>query len=74
VRQHNVLTVQRTKQPLHTRTYEPFETRRAELDAFADAVAGVAPYPVTPEEAIAGSAALEAIALSAELGQEVSLA
>ena len=74
VREQNVLTVQRLNEPVRTRTYDDCDTRRAELDAFADAVAGVSPYPVTAEEAIAGSAVLEAIDRSARLGQEVRVA
>lgn len=74
VREQNVLTVQRTGEPPQVRTYDDVDTRRAELDAFADAVAGVSPYPVTAEQAIAGSAVLEAIDQSAKRGHEVRIA
>jgi len=47
---------------------------RANAEAFADAVAGRAPYPVTYQEMIATIAAFEAISKSAESGQIVSVA
>lgn len=48
------------------RLFHPgFDTVAAELDAFADAVAGRAPYPITPEEMIHGAAVYEAMIVSA---------
>ncbi|HEY1475505.1 MAG TPA: Gfo/Idh/MocA family oxidoreductase [Pseudolabrys sp.] len=44
---------------------------RANLEAFADAVAGRAPYPVTTQDMIDNIAAFEAIGKSAESGQIV---
>jgi predicted dehydrogenase len=44
---------------------------RANLEAFADAVAGRAPYPVPYEDMIANIAAFEAIAKSADTGKTV---
>ncbi|MBE0620629.1 MAG: Gfo/Idh/MocA family oxidoreductase [Burkholderiales bacterium] len=46
------------------------DTERAELEAFADAVAGVAIYPVPVEDAIHGVAVMEAAVHSAERGGE----
>lgn len=46
---------------------------RAELEAFADAIAG-APYPVTAEQAIHGVAVLEAVIASARDGRMVQVA
>ena len=43
----------------------PVDSVRANLDAFADAVAGVAPYPVSPGEMVDVVAAFEAIAKAA---------
>ncbi|MEK9794704.1 MAG: Gfo/Idh/MocA family oxidoreductase, partial [Hyphomicrobiales bacterium] len=37
-----------------------------ELEAFADAINGVAPYPVTADEGIHGAAVFEAVINSAE--------
>jgi len=42
-----------------------FDTVAAELEAFADAVAGRAPYPITPAEMIHGAAVYEAMIASA---------
>lgn len=74
VRELDTLTVRTLDGKPQERRHEASDTRRAELEAFADAVAGVAPYPVTPEEAIAGSAALEAVDQSARSRLEVRLA
>lgn len=48
------------------RKFAPHDIERAELEAFAAAIAGGAPFPVPPEEAVHGVAVLEAIARSAE--------
>ena len=45
----------------------------AELEAFAYAVKGVEPYPITPGEAVHGTAVLEAIIRSVESGQAVKV-
>lgn len=44
---------------------EPLDTLKAELEAFADAVAGGPAFPVTPEEAIHNVAVMEAMVASA---------
>lgn len=41
---------------------------KMQLEAFSDAVAGKAPYPVSPDDAVAGVAVLEAMTRSAEGG------
>lgn len=46
---------------------------RAEIDAFADAVAGGSPYPITPAEMVNTIAAFEAITQSMETGKPVSI-
>ena len=43
----------------------------AELEAFANAVKGVGSYPVSPEEAVHGTAVLEAVVRSVETGQPI---
>jgi len=53
--------------------YAPMSMVRANLEAFADAAAGRAPYPVTHEEMIANIAALEAIGKSGDTGQIVTV-
>jgi predicted dehydrogenase len=55
------------------RTLEPVDTLRVELEAFADAIEGRAPYPVTTAQMIAAVAAMEAINRSIESRQPVSV-
>ena len=54
--------------------YPPAPAVRTNLEAWADAAAGGAPYPVTPEEMIATAAALEAIVKSAASGTVAAVA
>jgi predicted dehydrogenase len=54
--------------------YPVVDKERAELEAFARAVAGVVPYPLPPDEAIHGVAVLEAIIRSAKTGASVAIA
>ena len=56
------------------RTFEPFDIERAELEAFADAVAGRAAYPVPLHEVVNGVAAFEGVSASIAAGRPVSLA
>jgi len=53
-------------EPPQQRSFEPVDALRCELEAFADAIEGRAAYPVSPSEAVAGVAALEAIVHSME--------
>lgn len=53
--------------------YGPFDMERAELEAFADACTGGPAYPLTPAEAVHGTAVLEAIIRGAESGGPVAL-
>ena len=55
------------------RTLEPVNTLRVELEAFADAIEGRAPYPVTTAQMIDAVAAMEAINRSMESGAPVTL-
>jgi predicted dehydrogenase len=65
------LTLRRTDaQPEHF-TFEPVNSLRAELEAFADAVAGRAPYAITPQQMIDGVALLEAAIRLFESGEAV---
>lgn len=54
-----------------TREYPPASSVLANLEAFADAAEGRAPYPITQDEMVADIAALEAIIESARTGQRV---
>ena len=51
-----------------TRRFEPLDSIRAELEAFADAVRGRAPYPITPEEMVTTVATFEAVVQSIARG------
>ncbi|MBT3766352.1 MAG: Gfo/Idh/MocA family oxidoreductase [Rhodospirillaceae bacterium] len=55
------------------KNYDVADTLLLEFDAFADAVTGVAPYPMTDEEMIATPALWEAAVRSAKLGQAVDV-
>ena len=49
--------------------YQQTSTERAELEGFADAIAGSVPYACPPEDAVHGVAVLEAIVASARSGR-----
>ncbi len=51
--------------PVTTTTWPEVDTERLELEAFAAAIAGGPPFPVTPEQAVHGVAVLEAVVRSA---------
>jgi predicted dehydrogenase len=51
-----------------------FNALLAELEAFAAAIRGEAPYPIPPEEVLHGVAAFEAIVQSAASGRPVPVA
>ena len=51
----------------------PVDSVRANLEAFADAVAGIAPYPIPPSEMVDVVAAFEAIAKAAASGRAQEL-
>lgn len=57
-----------------TQEFAPTDMERVTLDAFAAAVTDAAPFAVTPEEAIQGVAAMQAIDRSARLGEPVKVA
>ncbi len=59
--------------PQETVEYPATSIVRANLEAFADAAAGRAPYPVPYEDMIANIAAFEAIAKSADTGKTVKV-
>ena len=59
---------QPVKGPLQSWEAETIDLPRVTLEAFADAAEGRAPYPITLEEAIHGSAVTEAIIRSAKSG------
>ena len=63
------LTVQKRGQPRSTREFAPARAVLENLEAFADAATGRAPYPVAQGEMIANISALEAIFRAAASGR-----
>jgi predicted dehydrogenase len=63
------LTIQKRGEARQTREYPPAKAVLANLEAFADAAAGRAPYPVAQSEMIANVSALEAVFRSAASGK-----
>ncbi|MGE0715894.1 MAG: gfo/Idh/MocA family oxidoreductase, partial [Alphaproteobacteria bacterium] len=57
-----------------TREFPATNKERAELDCFADAVAGRGSFPVTDADAIAGVSTLETISHSAKAGGWIAVA
>jgi predicted dehydrogenase len=68
------LTLQRSGAEPIQRDYEWLDTVRANVEAFADAIAGRASYPFTDEQKIANIGVLEAVTRSAATGQAVTIA
>jgi predicted dehydrogenase len=68
-----MLTVSLIGKAPETHTFPELDMERAALEAFADAVAGGPPFPVTPAQAIHNTAVLEAIVNSAKRGTLVKL-
>jgi predicted dehydrogenase len=63
------LTMSRTGQERTVQHLDFIDTVRLNLDAFADAVAGNAPYPITAEQKLGNIAVMEAIVESARTGR-----
>ncbi len=67
------LVLSRTGQPPEATRFDWTDTVVENLEAFADAIDGVAPYPYTHEQMVQNIQVLEAIAESAETGQTIHL-
>lgn len=65
------VTVSRTGQERSVKELAFVDTVRANLDAFADAVTGRAPYPISREEKLGNIAVMEAIVQSARSGEPI---
>jgi predicted dehydrogenase len=59
---------------IEVKDYPPRDSLLAEFEAFADAAAGRAPYPITPSEMVDTIGALEAVNRSIETGSRVRVA
>ena len=68
------LTVRIGGQPPRALTFAPVNSQRAELEAFADAIDGRAPYPVPPDQMLATVAAFEATVRSLAQGEAIDVA
>lgn len=68
MRDHDVLDLCDADGKVRTQTFDPIDMERAELEAFAAAVAGGPAYPVPLDEVVNGVAALAAIVQSAAAG------
>ena len=55
------------------RSFDAVDSVLLEMEAFADAVEGVAPYPVPPDQIIHNVAVLEAVSRAAKTGETVKL-
>ncbi len=67
------LTLAQTGQERQVQELHSIDTVRANLEAFADAVDGRAPYPFTRAEKLGNVAVMEAIIESARTGQPITL-
>jgi predicted dehydrogenase len=67
-------TGRNTALPPQVTEYPGFNGLLAEMEAFADAIEGRAPYPITPQEVLHGVAVFEAIVQSAARRQPVKIA
>jgi predicted dehydrogenase len=66
------LVIRRTGQPMQQLRFSRVDSLRCELEAFADAIAGRAPYPITADQMRDTIAAFEALTKSAEAGRPVA--
>lgn len=69
----NELVVRLNGKPPQRTTYDPVDSLAAEFDAFAEAVAGCATYPISGDEMIATIAAFEAVVASVQSRAAVSV-
>ena len=67
------MVVRRSGKTIERTVHPAIDSLRAEFDAFAQAVAGGAPYPITPAEMTATIAAFEGIIESIASGKPVEI-
>lgn len=67
------LSVHRNGDGVETRTFDPVDSVECNYRAFADAIAGKAPYPIPLDQMVHGAEVLEAAARSFESGAPVRL-
>ncbi len=67
------VTVRRANGEPQTNEYHSIDTVRANFEAFAQAISGVAPYPFTQSQKLHNIAVLETITQSVEVGRAVTV-
>jgi len=70
----NELVLRMSGAAVERRELQPVDSLRLVLEAFADAVAGKAAYPITPTEMLATTAAFEASIASIQADRMITLA
>lgn len=58
---------------LSVENYEPLDIERAEIESFAEAIAGRADFPITPDEILNGVAAFEAVSTSVKSRMPIAI-
>jgi predicted dehydrogenase len=66
------LVIRRSGKPVQQLRFTRVDTLRSELEAFADAVEGRAPYPITTDEMLDTIGAFEALVTSVAIGKPVT--
>jgi predicted dehydrogenase len=72
-RGEDMLTVAQLGEEPRIRRYEPMDSLRLLVEAFADAIEGKAPFPVTPEQMLDLTSAFEAVVASVRTGKPVEV-
>ena len=73
MRDHQTLVKRWTGEEPEITNFEPFDSLRAELESFAGAIEGGAPYPITPGEMIHGVAVLDAFSEALRTGRPAAV-
>jgi predicted dehydrogenase len=72
-RGEHTLTIARIGAEPRTHTYEPVDSLRTLVEAFADTIEGKAPFPVSPQQMLDVIGAFEAVVASAQTGEPVAV-
>ena len=73
LRGHDQLIITELNGETRVEDFKPIDTARFELEAFADAIEGRAPYPIPPAEIQNGVATFEAICHSVDRAEKISV-
>ena len=72
-RGEDTLTVALVGEEPRIRRYEPVDSLRLLVEAFADAIEGKTPFPVTPQQMLDLTSAFEAVVASVQIGKPVAV-